>query len=58
MSTNVQKADRVAVLKRSLSEASEKVQRWGPSKHASAEATVDPKRLASYYESPVRTRKK
>ena len=57
MSVKAQKVERVEGLRRSLSEASAKVRSWAPSKHASAHATVDSKRLASYYESVVAARK-
>lgn len=44
-------------LRRSLNEATKKVQGWPLAKTLSATATVDSKGLASYYEStPVTTR--
>jgi hypothetical protein len=47
--------ERVEELRRSLNEATKKVQGWPQAKTLSATATVDSKRLASYYESPLPT---
>ena len=44
--------ERVEELRRSIGEARKKVQSWPEAKTQSANATVDSKGLASYYESP------
>jgi hypothetical protein len=58
MSTDEKRTDKVEELKRSLNEATKTVQGWPQAKTRSATATVDSKRLASYYESPVPTSQK
>jgi hypothetical protein len=58
MSVQAKKTQRVEALRKSLKEASTQVQNWPRSKSESAEVTVDSKRLASYYESVLPTRKK
>ena len=52
---DAQQVHGVEALKRSLNEASKQVQNWPPAKCESADATVDSKRLASYYESVDQT---
>jgi len=56
--SSVQRTNRAEIVKQSLNRASNTVQGWRASKHVSAQATVDPHRLASYYESAVPSRKK
>jgi hypothetical protein len=48
--------ERVEELRRSLKEATKKVQGWTQAKTLGATATVDSKRLASYYEPPLPAR--
>lgn len=53
MSVAIPLADRIKALKESMEEADKAVEQWSESKKKCADATMQPRRLASYYESEL-----